>query len=111
MRISDCSSDVCSSDLQLRQCRAGQPGKPATPRPHRGIACAKTKPHPLPMPAEQRGKFRWQVHVVATAQEYGGYPFTYFRSEEYYILDQVDRSEEHTSEIQSLMRTSSTVIC
>src|SRR3546814_14277799 len=64
-------------------------------RPHRGIACAKAKPHPLPMPAEQRGKFRRQVHVVATAQEYGGFPFTYFRSEESYILDQVDRPVGH----------------
>src|SRR3546814_9674066 len=118
------------------------------------------------MPAEQRGKFRRQVHVVATAQEYGGFPFTYFRSEESYILDQVDRpvghgcrradlndrdiaghpfperailsnrpqlgrqprlhggccnfygfghgparSEEHTSELQSLMRNSYAVFC
>src|SRR3546814_13074496 len=36
-----------------------------------------------------------QVHVVATAQEYGGFPFTYVRSEESYILDQVDRPVGH----------------
>src|SRR3546814_2582129 len=88
MRISYWSTDESTSDL-------GQPGKPATPRPHRGIACAKAKPHPLPMPAEQRGKFRRQVPVVATAQEYGGFPFTAFRSEESYILDQVDPPVGH----------------
>src|SRR3546814_9129243 len=91
MRISDCSSDVCSSDLARLQGPARRPGLcgaeqgrpgfgpraagfPAWPRPrsvgadHRGVA-----------PVPRRGRHR--------------------------------RSEEHTSELQSLMRISYAVFC
>src|SRR3546814_7556838 len=96
MRISDWSSDVCSSDLfpgkgaveiddvQVRRARIGE-----QPRLRRGIVAidsrarhiAFSKPHHLPALEVDRGE------------------------------DGQGRSEEHTSELQSLMRISYAVFC
>src|SRR3546814_9955338 len=87
MRISDWSSDVCSSDLLARrrpECRrtpysAGlQAPSPRAVLPH------AFRPRPTPRSAEPR-------------QSGGG--------------GRGERSEEHTSELQSLMRISYAVFC
>src|SRR3546814_3228584 len=85
MRISDWSSDVCSSDL----CRAaGDDGRLAKGRHPRPAACAAG-----------RALCR---HLGHEADDVDG-PLG--------AADGRDRSEEHTSELQSLMRISYAVFC
>src|SRR3546814_7586184 len=102
-RISDWSSDVCSSDLKARA-RARSPGNsaeaPSERSPARQCMCRcrlSMKPH------------RWHLAWVRIAP---------LQSAEGLRSDsQKDcrfgwiRSEEHTSELQSLMRTSYAVCC
>src|SRR3546814_9349084 len=97
MRISDWSSDVCSSDLSLPQ--------------------RKPDPAPLRRAAELLGVAMAAVTYVgdsevdaATAAAVG-VPFLLFT--EGYRKTPVEalRSEEHTSELQSLMRSSYAVFC
>src|SRR3546814_1358921 len=87
MRISDWSSDVCSSDLPSR--RAARPKRPRRPKPQRPKnRCSPTVPPPrsarLPQPTCLRAYAMPCSHA---------------------------RSEEHTSELQSLMRISYAVCC
>src|SRR3546814_10438640 len=95
MRISDWSSDVCSSDLKSapqrrrastrRRCRSGRPCRRRRRRPcHRDDSCEKPVSF-LSFPFRREGQLSW-----------GGRPATPGKL----------RSEEHTSELQSLMRTS-----
>src|SRR3546814_5284902 len=97
LRISDWSSDVCSSDLgamhvlaprpravqqQESQCPAKSAGHPAADRRPGAVA---------------RQQFGFQRRCPpCTAQRFSKTP---------------DRSEEHTSELQSLMRISYAVFC
>src|SRR3546814_5613178 len=91
MRISDWSSDVCSSDLfppQSRRHRSAvrRPrGGPSTENPDewRQRPCRGTKAHAAPRPIADPGR--------------AAFPPC--------------RSEEHTSELQSLMRISYAVFC
>src|SRR3546814_9535350 len=101
MRISDGSSDVCSSDLGRRHSApptrqvhgtGSRPMRPAKSR--RSSSCANTemrlsvKPDLRPQPCPC-----WQ------------------RSPTFFPPTHADRSEEHTSELQSLMRISYAVFC
>src|SRR3546814_3354385 len=118
MRISDWSSDVCSSDLACRAGRAPWPrdrrARPAGRRPclsapgpaPRGsraasrrmassrplVAAGLVKEAVAPVPVGQRllGVFRIAVGALGLGRQ---------------------RSEEHTSELQSLMRISYAVFC
>src|SRR3546814_10150910 len=110
MRISDWSSDVCSSDLHARE----HPQRRCTDRvvavagPRMlGSGAADQHVAAVAVPGQQRQQVaggeqvRQQVFVQAPAQE---------------LLRLVDqppalRSEEHTSELQSLMRSSYAVFC
>src|SRR3546814_9671396 len=111
MRISDWSSDVCSSDL------------PRVIRPHltRALHDGRAEIRQL----DQRNLFRGnvvqglkrqpagdemigiqhqsQVGVTHTTHELPGFPYIGYRM--------AQRSEEHTSELQSLMRISYAVFC
>src|SRR3546814_9722186 len=101
MRISDWSSDVCSSDLQLgaegdgggkagedERCRAGQR------LGHR----------------EDRAEGAAQQRLVG-GDDRGPGPHDQQRAAGEGERDGGDRSEEHTSELQSLMRISYAVFC
>src|SRR3546814_4761487 len=98
MRISDWSSDVCSSDLRLHEI-AGHPGELDQPD---GVALEQW-PDDL-------------EHVAAGAEVTAGagdhhrlhFRLVRQRPEE---VPQLGRSEEHTSELQSLMRISYAVFC
>src|SRR3546814_7755581 len=79
MRISDWSSDVCSSDLPV----AASERSPNSPPPDQAPAIPAAAPRKPPAPDSQR-----------TAHP-----------------PHPPRSEEHTSELQSLMRTSYAVFC
>src|SRR3546814_1573990 len=88
MRISDWSSDVCSSDLRP-SVPPGSPSRPDTRRSAKGVWVA-------------------QMHRETRRLETSQSPRARRR---FCRLPQTDRSEEHTSELQSLMRISYAVFC
>src|SRR3546814_7400508 len=112
MRISDWSSDVCSSDLRsppasaptgassTRSSRAGLDPPPADAAGRRPALRLHGPPGATPGTGAQPvpGK-RHAVHDPEAG-----------RSTPAFALEQ-HRSEEHTSELQSLMRTSYAVFC
>src|SRR3546814_5563338 len=114
MRISDWSSDVCSSDLAdraaaLPEFRARQ-GSGVRAGGLRGPLAARS-PQPQPLP-DRRGQIGRIVRL---------HPFDVDARDEGvdrqvsslgFRLQRVpERSEEHTSELQSLMRISYAVFC
>src|SRR3546814_1583825 len=135
MRISDWSSDVCSSDLQdignnpVRSAR--YPGQqcrhPRTAPPHLGISRASlargsgNQPdRRLPVFEGRRTPYAvakiWtgRQHRVGIGQRRQSICFRLLGSQSW--IDSADqgtgeRSEEHTSELQSLMRISYAVFC
>src|SRR3546814_3904927 len=89
MRISDWSSDVCSSDLYLHtKYDEGSPGFP------KGNAFAQAPKHTVNLSANYTRDLGEAGELAASA----GYTYQ-------------SRSEEHTSELQSLMRISYAVFC
>src|SRR3546814_7707301 len=86
MRISDWSSDVCSSDLLQPQWIADRMALLV------GDSCGTRRDAPVPDAARRRAR-RAVLAAVADA------------------LCAAARSEEHTSELQSLMRISYAVFC
>src|SRR3546814_3118676 len=94
MRISDWSSDVCSSDLVVGRPRSAGTLLRAEFRPPRR--------HRLDRGDERLARrARWPLDGIRAAAEPG------LRRQ----LARAARSEEHTSELQSLMRTSYAVFC
>src|SRR3546814_1373554 len=111
MRISDWSSDVCSSDLAatqhpgafgciLQAFPAGEAGRehhaPDAICPERinGNGSGKSAVDAARQTQDDSGK-AIAVHIIAEAKHHRA----------------IDRSEEHTSELQSLMRISYAVFC
>src|SRR3546814_1903063 len=105
MRISDWSSDVCSSDLGTT-CGHGRhdprPAPPASMGSGRRLACGNAS---VVVPA-RRAPARLATKL-AYAREYG--PPYHRRAVA--LGGWCPRSEEHTSELQSLMRISYAVFC
>src|SRR3546814_8085558 len=103
MRISDWSSDVCSSDLgDIRQPRWQRTREPAHDHRLRRPAAV-----PDPRPARQRaGGAQPAASADAKASTDRHDPRTAHRAGR-----AAGRSEEHTSELQSLMRISYAVFC
>src|SRR3546814_7906219 len=99
MRISDWSSDVCSSDLDAAQTKRV---KQIAARLIQQVGAFR--PDAL--------KWNWQVHVLKSDQVNawcmpGGKIAVYSG-----LIKKINpRSEEHTSELQSLMRISYAVFC
>src|SRR3546814_3125312 len=95
MRISDWSSDVCSSDLPFRY-RVGLRTNNSSPIMNLGLVIIKrlgVSHHGIQLTQSIRIKLARSSPLGATSFPLGG------------------RSEEHTSELQSLMRISYAVIC
>src|SRR3546814_1521670 len=104
MRISDWSSDVCSSDLQLsteHQPVPGAGGRTAALRRCRALGADAGRGRP------RRGEAECALRPVAGLQHAGRNPAGGHRGGQRQQL----RSEEHTSELQSLMRISYAVFC
>src|SRR3546814_1267602 len=107
MRISDWSSDVCSSDLQVRwrarrareqRLDAGAPAEGRDDRRFQGERAARHgRPHRDADPQPQAFGHRVQRGLHQGSRDRGGRP--------------ARRSEEHTSELQSLMRISYAGFC
>src|SRR3546814_6122781 len=102
MRISDWSSDVCSSDLERKQ-------RSATARRGRQAArriCAAAEgpdPHSASLPRRLCAESRLRARLADRLRPQG-------RDRQFDSLLRL-RSEEHTSELQSLMRISYAVFC
>src|SRR3546814_1491654 len=95
MRISDWSSDVCSSDLRLLPDPDLALGLPRQP------ALRRDRPAPRRQGAREAGELRRDLPAhrrPAAGQARAGTPG-------------LSRSEEHTSELQSLIRISYAVFC
>src|SRR3546814_10774720 len=109
MRMSDWSSDVCSSDLEanpaydmLRRSQArSEPGPPPLFRENRNRPPLPASPSAHALPARQLARSIGRQHVVLVELRGGGAG----------VVGQDSRSEEHTSELQSLMRISYAVFC
>src|SRR3546814_10226014 len=98
MRISDWSSDVCSSDLD-----AGHARRRAGRREfHRA---AVLQPLELALP---RAQAKLAIEGGGAGEVVGERPPA---ARHVFRIDACLRSEEHTSELQSLMRTSYAVFC
>src|SRR3546814_8031678 len=125
MRISDWSSDVCSSDLAVEQSPRNEwQDREAGAGPVEPFACAE-RLEPAAGPDGQLGKQfrRRQADVggaggqlafssqnIWAAAQYVG-PFPHWQHRQSQRRRGGIRSEEHTSELQSLMRTSYAVFC
>src|SRR3546814_1791827 len=104
MRISDCSSDVCSSDLFPGYLRRAPSRRSSDGRDSRSRTRATTSPA-LALSQPANSAHSW--NFVATSSKLiglAGLPLPKSAMPEM-------RSEEHTSELQSLMRISYAVFC
>src|SRR3546814_8776518 len=99
MRISDWSSDVCSSDLQ----RFERLGVVCTEKATDGQGVAEVSQHLGHVHALAGGV---AVHGIAAVDLARFQPHQFHRE-----IERRVRSEEHTSELQSLMRISYAVFC
>src|SRR3546814_7518292 len=99
MRISDWSSDVCSSDLRAR------PAESISPSWCGRRAPARAEPPAAPQP--RRGS-RFRPLRLSRIHRRGDHQDRQHRGEH---QPEAVRSEEHTSELQSLMRISYAVFC
>src|SRR3546814_10452418 len=116
MRISDWSSDVCSSDLALRHLEPKEPAQGTAPSQdcflysgnrHESVPRALFLDRRL-TPLERNA---WQVFRLQLNDDgVTAFP-TYDQLRPYLASMPCARSEEHTSELQSLMRNSNAVFC
>src|SRR3546814_10846534 len=110
MRISDWSSDVCSSDLRPNRCR--RETAPGRPRCARYASQALHQPHRSKL-GQPFGEDRLRI-VRAIEIERRGEPRGKARGGagiDAHRVQYFGRSEEHQSELQSLMRISYAVFC
>src|SRR3546814_10420916 len=100
MRISDWSSDVCSSDLAAEGHQGGRRLRLGPGQEPRGQALRHAGLHAGADPGSRRHGPRRHLACPGKRYPYPG------------LLNiQAGRSEEHTSELQSLMRISYAVFC
>src|SRR3546814_5261364 len=107
MRISDWSSDVCSSDLLLHKLRAREIERHLRPRHVRDEEVCAAHSETL---AGDEPRHRRHRRARNMLRQVGHDP----RADHPAVPDAGDgqgRSEEHTSELQSLMRISYAVFC
>src|SRR3546814_981937 len=101
MRISDWSSDVCSSDLSSIVIEAMEDAIQRAARARYGAENAiRAK-----LDADSGDLRLWRVVEVVEVVE------DYFKQLDAKAAQKLQRSEEHTSELQSLMRISYAVFC
>src|SRR3546814_10701919 len=94
MRISDWSSDVCSSDLAGRRRTTDSCRPPRAPPPRAADGRARAGAPACPAPRPRGG---WEPAALTGRRSPQG--------------RRASRSEEHTSELQSLMRITYAVFC
>src|SRR3546814_10739553 len=113
MRISDWSSDVCSSDLDLRcstprsKVRSARTNVRKTSHIHSGLPIASANRRSMAFEVRPASVERWLRHRERTGCSRERGPAPQLAG----IWASDPRSEEHTSELQSLMRISYAVFC
>src|SRR3546814_6119436 len=105
MRISDWSSDVCSSDLCGRRLNLGGGGR-RRPAPRSAETGADGRGGKTAEPAGLRLRLFDRARVDAGRDHRNAHLAVQIG-----IEGRTDRTEEHTSELQSLMRNSYAVFC
>src|SRR3546814_1251252 len=100
MRISDWSSDVCSSDLRGRRHHA--PGRRGQPLDQVGLRLAIGRAVAAQHFVEPDRRLVHRVRLLPAIPRQPGLRLA---------VDEAPRSEEHTSELPSLMRISYAVFC
>src|SRR3546814_6622701 len=116
MRISDWSSDVCSSDLHLGV-RVGQVEQHLARLPNIGVIADAHSHVDATLCAGGEIDDRHAGDLAVGQYHFVVFKGAYQGLEHAHLLDHaidagdVDRSEEHTSELQSLMRISYAVFC
>src|SRR3546814_4446221 len=103
MRISDWSSDVCSSDLYNDTPSNASRAAASAPRRH----VTEESPMSAQPQTSQGPNLGMTVTTFENPMGIDGFEFVEFAAPE----GQGERSEEHTSELQSLMRNSYAVFC
>src|SRR3546814_1172812 len=109
MLISDLSSDVFSSDLRYRKPARAWKGRSRAFRPEKGSSPLFLSQFVADF-GEQIDLGRASRRVGATAHDLV-HPFDQQKDDESEDQEIDHRSEEHTSELQSLMRISYAVFC
>src|SRR3546814_2358860 len=117
MRISDWSSDVCSSDLDQRHQREERSGsrQPFDPGPPRGSHhCPRQHRSPsdkqaVNFPLGTIDLFERQQGIGKEID--GNSSRKTGNNSDIQSFDKTERSEEHTSELQTLMSNSYAVLC
>src|SRR3546814_4170083 len=108
MRISDWSSDVCSSDLDMRLPEIAEP--PGRGRDNGECAGASEQAEHVRIDvAKNVADARALAEIGERDDGQGDERYHHDRALD--EIGQADRSEEHTSELQSLMRISYAVFC
>src|SRR3546814_7093163 len=111
MRISDWSSDVCSSDLSLIPYRTACTGSMPPRRCDQGSVQAH-RCHRFCIVGALNPSRGWPTHLTQQALEsLHSSRQQNRRSCNFQYCEHRQRSEEHTSELQSLMRISYAVFC
>src|SRR3546814_7717419 len=116
MRISDCSSDVCSSDLAASRFSPRRIDRMAGHRPFSALMKdwsperrAHNEAHKAKLEAELMGRAATR-DAIEELEAGTGVRFTSVEALMSDLHDD-DRSAEHTTEIQTLRRSSSAVFC
>src|SRR3546814_7805747 len=115
MRISDWSSDVCSSDLPAAAGQTMAPGQPvAPPLPEPSSTSEPSAASGEPVIVKGPDGTTWEASSSKEQEAYQAdiedcyrYASAQTRRDAQFIDDRnagIDRSEEHTSELQSLRR-------
>src|SRR3546814_6635224 len=108
MRISDCSSDVCSSDLAVE--RFTNIAKASLGRGQRLETIADARPE-IRSALDRAGRFLGLAALVSVVLAAVAVAMAARRHGERHLSGAAVRSEEHTSELPSLMRISYAVFC
>src|SRR3546814_7972066 len=119
MRISDWSSDVCSSDLARREwfpgglggrARSGRKSRPQARTRHELVG---NLGHPSPVAFRRAARTQLLQHTLPRPDRHADWPAVAGADQPDLprLRDAQPRSEEHTSELQSLMRISYAVFC
>src|SRR3546814_4367863 len=107
MRISDWSSDVCSSDLLSGMTAAYEFSRRAGP----GRTCLLLENHPIVGGEAKQNEFLVEGRRLTAPQGSNGALLLKDGYVKGSYGGELYRSEEHTSELQSLMRISYAVFC
>src|SRR3546814_2435739 len=109
MRISDWSSDVCSSDLKLEICQVNQGIHPTVTIEEKLVSrLVEIFLHMIQMTTRDRPLRPCGLPIII---QFAGISHSPQLLPHPWIRDFPARSEEHTSELQSLMRISYAVFC